>query len=65
MAITTLCHTIYRWGAYLESKEKFDRARKYYSKAGDFLSLVRIACFKEDFTGAAEIVQESGKRSAY
>ncbi len=34
------------WGAYLESNERFDKARKYYSKAGDYLSLVRICCFK-------------------
>lgn len=34
------------WGAYLESNERFDKARKYYSKAGDHLSLVRICCFK-------------------
>ena len=34
------------WAAYLESNERFDKARKYYGKAGDYLSLVRIACFK-------------------
>ena len=34
------------WAAYLESNERFDKARKYYSKAGDHLSLVRICCFK-------------------
>jgi len=34
------------WAAYLESNERFDKARKYYAKAGDHLSLVRIACFK-------------------
>ena len=34
------------WGAYLESNERFDKARKYYNKAGDHLSLVRICCFK-------------------
>lgn len=38
------------WAAYLESKERFDKARKYYSKAQDFLSLVRIACFKVSAT---------------
>ena len=30
------------WAAYLESKGRYDKARKYYSKANDFLSLVRI-----------------------
>jgi intraflagellar transport protein 140 len=34
------------WAAYLESTERFDKARKYYSKAGDYVSLVRIHCFK-------------------
>ena len=34
------------WGAYLESNERFDKANKYYKKAGDHLSLVRICCFK-------------------
>jgi len=34
------------WAAYLESTERFDKARKYYGKAGDYLSLVRIACFQ-------------------
>jgi intraflagellar transport protein 140 len=34
------------WAAYLESKERYDRACKYYSKAGDYLSLVRILCFQ-------------------
>lgn len=34
------------WAAYLESTERFEKACKYYRKAGDFLSLVRISCFK-------------------
>ena len=34
------------WAAYLESKERYDKARKYYARAGDFLSLVRILCFQ-------------------
>lgn len=34
------------WAAYLESNERFDKACKYYRRAGDFLSLVRISCFK-------------------
>jgi intraflagellar transport protein 140 len=54
------------WAAYLESKGKYDSARKYYNRAGDYLSLVRICCFKGDFNKAAEIIQESGDRaSAY
>ncbi|KAJ1408062.1 hypothetical protein B484DRAFT_403632, partial [Ochromonadaceae sp. CCMP2298] len=54
------------WAAYLESIERYDKAKKYYSKAQDFLSLVRICCFKGDFNKAAEIVTETGDRaSAY
>ena len=34
------------WAANLESNERFDKATKYYKKAGDHLSLVRICCFK-------------------
>jgi len=34
------------WAAYLESIERFDKAKKFYNKAEDFLSLVRICCFK-------------------
>jgi len=54
------------WAAYLESIERYDKAKKYYSKARDYLSLVRIACFKGDFNKAAEIVAETNDRaSAY
>jgi intraflagellar transport protein 140 len=52
------------WAQYMESNEYFDKACKYYRRGGDFLSLVRIACFKEDFNQASEIIQESGDRSA-
>ena len=52
------------WAAYLESKGRYDKAKKYYSKANDFLSLVRIACFKGDFATAAEIVAEAGDKAA-
>lgn len=34
------------WAAYLESIDRMDKAKKYYAKAKDYLSLVRIACFK-------------------
>jgi hypothetical protein len=30
----------------MESQERFDKAEKYYTKAGDVLSVVRIACFQ-------------------
>ena len=34
------------WASYLESIDRLDKAKKYYSKAKDYLSLVRIYCFK-------------------
>jgi intraflagellar transport protein 140 len=34
------------WASYLESIERFDKAKKFYNKAEDYLSLVRICCFK-------------------
>lgn len=34
------------WASYLESIGKVENAKKYYNKAKDFLSLVRIACFQ-------------------
>jgi intraflagellar transport protein 140 len=52
------------WAAYLESQERFDLARKYYARASDFLSLVRLACFQGDFQTAADIVHESGDAAA-
>lgn len=34
------------WAAWLESESRYDKAKKFYAKAKDYLSLVRIACFK-------------------
>ncbi|RYZ12068.1 MAG: hypothetical protein EOO70_09315, partial [Myxococcaceae bacterium] len=54
------------WASYLESIDRLDKAKKYYAKAKDYLSLVRIACFQSDFTTAAEVITQSGdKASAY
>lgn len=52
------------WAAYMESNERYDKARKYYAKSQDYLSLVRIACFKGNLPDAAAIVQESGNKAA-
>ena len=37
------------WASYLESIERYDKAKKFYNKAEDYLSLVRICCFKVCF----------------
>jgi intraflagellar transport protein 140 len=34
------------WASYLESIDRLDKAKKYYNKAKDYLSLVRIYCFQ-------------------
>jgi intraflagellar transport protein 140 len=52
------------WAAYLESKERFDKACKYYSKAEDYLSLVRIECFRGNFSNAADIISDAGQNAA-
>jgi intraflagellar transport protein 140 len=52
------------WAAYMESKERYDKARKYYSKAGDYLSLVRILCFQGEYKRAADIINETRDSAA-
>ncbi len=52
------------WAKYLESKQRYDRANKYYARAQDYLSLVRVCCYKGDYPKAAEIVTESNDKSA-
>ena len=52
------------WAKYLESNERYDKAKKYYAKAEDFLSVVRILCFKGDFESAFAIVSETNDRAA-
>lgn len=32
------------WSQYLESRGEFEKARKTYTRAQDYLSLVRLAC---------------------
>jgi intraflagellar transport protein 140 len=52
------------WAAYMESKERYDKARKYYSKAGDYLSLVRILCYQGEYKRAADIINETRDSAA-
>ena len=52
------------WAKFLESKQRYDRANKYYARAQDYLSLVRVCCYKGDYPKAAEIVTESNDKSA-
>jgi len=51
---------LHRWYAqYLESKTKLDEAAREYKKAGDWLSLCRVACFNKDLDKAQKICEDS------
>ena len=52
------------WAQYCESKGQFDKAMKFYQRAGDVLALCRVYCYNHDFASAAELVLESGDTSA-
>merc|ERR1719401_1108981 len=51
---------LYRWYAqYLESKANLEGASREYKKAGDWLSLCRVACFNKDLERAQKICEDS------
>ncbi|DBA01282.1 TPA: LOW QUALITY PROTEIN: hypothetical protein N0F65_001787 [Lagenidium giganteum] len=52
------------WAQFQESQGHFDLAIESYERAKDFLSVVRVLCFKKDFQAAAKVVQASGNRAA-
>ncbi|GMI07811.1 hypothetical protein TrVE_jg6403 [Triparma verrucosa] len=52
------------WAGYCESMGHFEKARRYYSRAGDDLSLVRVACHNREMTAAADIVNDTQSKSA-
>eukprot|EP00741_Cyanophora_paradoxa_P007333 tig00001107_g7093.t1 len=52
------------WAQYCESNVSFDQALHFYQKAKDYLSLVRVFCFRKDFAKAAEIVKETSNSAA-
>ncbi|OQS07185.1 Intraflagellar Transport Protein [Thraustotheca clavata] len=52
------------WAQYQESNQEFDSAAVCYRRAKDFLSLVRVLCFKKDFDAAAQVVANSNNRAA-
>jgi len=50
---------LHRWYAqYLESKANLEGASREYKKAGDWLSLCRVACFNKDLERAQRICEE-------
>eukprot|EP00927_Polykrikos_kofoidii_P019571 TRINITY_DN19165_c2_g1_i1.p1 TRINITY_DN19165_c2_g1~~TRINITY_DN19165_c2_g1_i1.p1 ORF type:complete len:1451 (-),score=223.71 TRINITY_DN19165_c2_g1_i1:186-4538(-) len=51
---------LHRWYAqYLESKAQLEGASREYKKAGDWLSLCRVACFNKDLERASKICEDS------
>ncbi|OWZ10206.1 Intraflagellar Transport Protein 140 [Phytophthora megakarya] len=52
------------WAQFQESQGQFDGAVDSYQRAKDYLSIVRVLCFKKDFQGAAKVAQTSGNRAA-
>jgi len=47
------------WGQSLESNGKLDSAANFYYQAEDWLSLVRVCCFKQNFPKAEEVINEA------
>ncbi|GMF15479.1 unnamed protein product [Phytophthora lilii] len=52
------------WAQFQESQGQFDSAVESYQRAKDYLSVVRVLCFKKDFQAAAKVAQTSGNRAA-
>ena len=52
------------WAQYCESNRDLERASRFYERAGDSLSMTRVACFNGDFEGAKAIVRDSGDKAA-
>mmetsp|Transcript_37028 Transcript_37028/g.85483 ORF Transcript_37028/g.85483 Transcript_37028/m.85483 type:complete len:1283 (-) Transcript_37028:63-3911(-) len=56
---------LHRWYAqYLESKANLEGAANFYQKAGDWLSLCRVACFNKDLDRAMKICEDSKDQAA-
>jgi intraflagellar transport protein 140 len=57
--------SLYMWRAKLcESKAQWDLAFKYYDLANDYLSLIRIRCFQNNFEEAKRIAIETKDKAA-
>mmetsp|Transcript_19068 Transcript_19068/g.64920 ORF Transcript_19068/g.64920 Transcript_19068/m.64920 type:complete len:1396 (+) Transcript_19068:174-4361(+) len=48
------------WARYCESNGDLAKALTHYSAAEDWLSLVRVHCFREDYEAAMQLVVDSG-----
>ena len=52
------------WAQYVESLGGLEEACEYYESAGDWLSVVRLACYQGELDRAAAVVRESGDEAA-
>jgi hypothetical protein len=50
------------WGQYCEYRGDLANARQYYTRAKDFLALVRVHCHDQDFENAADVVVRKTKK---
>ncbi|XP_074520074.1 intraflagellar transport protein 140 homolog [Halichoeres trimaculatus] len=56
---------VYKWWAqYLESQLDMDSALRFYERAQDYLSLVRVFCYMDKIEKASEIANDTGDRAA-
>ncbi|CAG9773857.1 unnamed protein product [Ceutorhynchus assimilis] len=53
------------WGQYVESQGEMSAALKIYSTAGDVYSQVRVLCFLNEETRAAELAKASSDKAAF
>jgi len=54
-----------KWQAsYIESTGNIENAKKIYTMAGDYLSLIRIVCLKGDIKSATEVINAGGNSAA-
>jgi intraflagellar transport protein 140 len=64
-ASTTDDPSLFKWWAqYNESIGHKAKAQDFYTKAGDHLNLVRLACYEEDLERAAQLAEQSGSPAA-
>lgn len=52
------------WAGYCESIGQYDKARRFYHRAENYFSLVRIACFNREIPRAKNIVEETNNAAA-
>lgn len=53
------------WGQYVESQGNMPEALRMYTQAGDVYSQVRILCFMDEESRAAELARSSNDKAAF